>query len=293
MELTQLLIKGANLAVVVFVVSSTLGVGLRLTVGQIVAPLRNVRLVAASLIGSFVLTPLLALAIARVLGLDEPLRVGLLLCGLAAGAPFALKLAEMAKGDIPFSVGLVVVLMVITVGYMPLVLPVLLTGVTVNPVDIARSLIILMLIPLAVGLAVRARFERIATLTAPKVGAVSSLFMILVVALTTAGHFPNVIGVLGTYAILATLIFTALCVALGRVLGGPAAETRSVLAMGTAQRNTAAALVVAGQNFDDPKVVVMITVVMIVAFAVLVPVARFFAGRQGTTQVGVRATGGR
>ena len=94
MELTELLIKGANLAVVVFVVSSTLGVGLRLTVGQIAAPLRNVRLVVASLFGSFVVTPLLALALARVLGLDEPLRVGLLLCGVAAGAPFVLKIGR-------------------------------------------------------------------------------------------------------------------------------------------------------------------------------------------------------
>ena len=50
--------------------------------------------------------------------------------------------------------------------------------------------------------------------------------------------------------------------------------------MGTAQRNTAAALVVAGQNFTDPKVVVMITVVMIVSFAVLMPLARVLVGGQ-------------
>jgi BASS family bile acid:Na+ symporter len=53
-----------------------------------------------------------------------------------------------------------------------------------------------------------------------------------------------------------------------------------VLALGTAQRNTAAALVVAGQNFTDARVVVMITVVMIVSFALLMPLARVLAGRQ-------------
>ena len=53
-----------------------------------------------------------------------------------------------------------VVLMVITVGYMPLVLPLLLEGVSVNPASIARSLILLMLIPLAVGLALIALLGR-------------------------------------------------------------------------------------------------------------------------------------
>jgi BASS family bile acid:Na+ symporter len=53
-----------------------------------------------------------------------------------------------------------------------------------------------------------------------------------------------------------------------------------VLALGTAQRNTAAALVVAAQNFTDANVVVMITVVMIVSFAMLMPLARMLARRQ-------------
>src|SRR6478672_11251113 len=43
MALTDLLIRGSSVAVVVFVVSSTLGVGLSLTVGQILAPLKNAR----------------------------------------------------------------------------------------------------------------------------------------------------------------------------------------------------------------------------------------------------------
>jgi BASS family bile acid:Na+ symporter len=293
MELTKLLISGANASVVVFVVSSTLGVGLRLTVGQIAAPLRNGRLVALSLLANFVVAPLVAIALAKVLGLDEPLRVGLLLCGLAAGAPFLLKLADLAKGNMPFAVGLMVVLMVITVGYMPIVLPLLLEGVSVDPAKIAKSLIVLMLIPLAVGLAIRAWQPTVAERINSVVAPVSSISMILVVTLTTAGHFKSVLSVLGTFGILAAVLFTFLCIAAGWVLGGPAADTQGVLALGTAQRNTAAALVVAGQNFDDPTVVVMITVVMIVAFAVLMPLSKFLGGRQRDALTGGRAAAAR
>jgi bile acid:Na+ symporter, BASS family len=262
-------------------------------VPQILAPLRNGRLVVLSLLANFVLAPIVAIGLARVLGLDEPLGIGLLLVGLAGGAPFLLKLADLAKGDMPFAVGLMVVLMVITVGYMPIVLPLLLEGVSVNPANIARSLILLMLIPLAVGLALRAWHPPTAGRVRAFVAPVSSISMIFVVVLTTAGHLGSMVSILGSFGIVAAVIFVAVCFGIGYVLGGPGADTRGVLSLGTAQRNTAAALVVAGQNFSDAKVVVMITVVMIVSFALLMPLARVLARRHqpGDIHVGATATG--
>ena len=62
-------------------------------------------------------------------------------------------------------------------------------------------------------------------------------------------------------------------------LGVPGPDTRGVLALGTSQRNIAAALVVGGQNFSDPKVVVMVAVVAIVGLLVLMPLARVLAKR--------------
>jgi bile acid:Na+ symporter, BASS family len=265
---------------VVFVVSSTLGVGLSLTVSQIIAPLKNVRLVVLSLAVNFVLTPLAALALWKLLRLDEPLGVGLLLCGVAAGAPFLLKLAEFSKSNMAFAVGLMVLLMVLTVGYVPLVLPWLLAGTAVNPAKIAQSLIVMMLIPLAGGLFLRARWANVAGKIRPAIGIISTVSMILVVTLTLVGHFKNVLSVFGTYGILAAVIFTVVCIAVGWLLGGPGRETKGVLALGTAQRNTAAAFVVAGQNFTDPKVTVMIAVVMIVEFVILMPLARFLAKKR-------------
>lgn len=81
-----------------FVVSSMLAVGLSLTVSQIVAPLRNTRLVLLALV-NFALIPLAGFTIAKVLRLDQPLRVTVLLLGAAAGAPFLPKVAAIAKGE--------------------------------------------------------------------------------------------------------------------------------------------------------------------------------------------------
>ena len=274
----ELLAKAVPVALLVFVVSSMLAVGLSLTVGQILAPLRNARLVILALVANFVLMPLAALLIARVFRLDQPLGVALLLLGGAAGAPFLPKLAGVAKGNLAFSVGLMVLLMVLTVGYMPIVMPLLLEGVSIDPMEIARSLVLLMLLPLVIGLAVRARFAAAAGRAAPVLNRVSTLSLILMVVLMLVTNLRNIIDLFGTRGVLASIVFLVVGFGLGWLLGGPGRDTRSVLAMGTAQRNIAAALVVGGQNFDEPRVVVMVVVVAIVGLLVLMPLGRKVAG---------------
>ena len=273
----EILQKAVPLAMFVFVLSSMLAMGLGLTIAEIIAPLRNVRLVAMSLLANFVLMPLAALGLAKMLRLDEPLGVGLLLLGTAAGAPFLPKLAQIAKGNLAFAVGLMVLLMVITVGYLPLVLPVLLPGVSVNPAKIARSLFLLMLLPLAVALVVKAKLPAAAERAKPRLDKTSSLSLILVILLLVVVNFNSVLSVFGTRGILASILFVAAGYGVGWFLGGPKADTRPVLALGTAQRNIAAALVVGSQSFSDPKVVVMVVVVAIVGLLILMPLSRMLS----------------
>src|SRR5438067_9884031 len=227
MELMQKLVP---LAMLVFVLSSMLAMGLGLTVSGIIAPLRDPRRVILSLLANFFLVPLAALALAALLRLDQPLGVGLLLLGSAAGAPFLPKLTQLAKGNLAFAVGLMVLLMVITVGYLPLVLPVFLPGVSVNPTKIARSLFFLMLVPLAVALAVNARFPSVAARTTPLLNRIANLSLIALVLLLVITNIKNVLAVFGTGGILAGLLFIAVAFAVGWWLGGPTTDTRRVLA---------------------------------------------------------------
>jgi bile acid:Na+ symporter, BASS family len=281
----EFLSKVVPVTMLVFVVSSMLAVGLSLTTGQILAPLRNGKLVSLSLTANFVLMPLAAYAIGRLLRLDQPLGVALLLLGTAAGAPFLPKLAVVAKGSLAFSVGLMVLLMVLTVCYMPLVLPLLLEGVSVDPLKIARSLVLLMLLPLIAGLTVKARYEGLAARCGPLLNSLSSLSLALMILLLLVTNIRNIVDLFGTRGVMASVLFLIVGFGLGWSLGGPSRDTKGVLALGTAQRNIAAALVVGGQNFSDPKVVVMIVVVAIVGLLVLMPLARVVA-RHSSEQVG-------
>ncbi|MFW2334013.1 bile acid:sodium symporter family protein [Ilumatobacter sp.] len=270
-EILDVILKVSLLA---FVVSSMLGMGLSLTVPQIVEPLRSVRLVLISLAANFIAVPLIGWGIGELLSLDEGLSIGLTLMATAAGAPFLPKLAAAAKGSAAFSVGLMVLLMVVTVAYMPLVLPVLIDGVEVDPWAIASSLIFLMLLPLGIGLVVRARYEDMASGLQPLMTQISS---VAIAALLVAGvivNFDDIVDLIGTGGFAAIVLFLALSFVVGFVGGGSDLGIRSVLGLGTAQRNLSAALVVAGQNFNDtPGVLTFIIVAGIVGLVLLMPAA--------------------
>lgn len=274
----------AQLSALVFVICSMFSMGLSLTIGQITAPLKNVKSVVLALLANFVLVPILAVLLTLVFPLDESVEIGLILLAAAAGAPFLPKLAQAAKGDIAFSVGLMVLLMLITIVYLPLVLPLLLGDVAVNPWEIAQSLIFLMLIPLAIGLVLRARYADTAVTIQPPFAQASNFALILLAVLGLVLNFSNMIALVGSWGILAGILFVIAALIVGILLGGSEAGSRSVMGLGTAQRNISAALVVAAQNFDA-DVLTYLMVIAVIALVILMPVAGELGKRVSATKV--------
>lgn len=262
----------AMLSVLVFVISSMLSMGLSLTTKQILEPLKDIKLVVLALVANFVLVPAIAYAITILLSLESSIGIGLILVSMAAGAPFLPKLVEVAKGNTPFSVGLMVLLMVVTIVYLPLVLPLLLSGVEVNPLDIARSLIIMMLIPLAIGLFIKARYEDAAEKIRPTFASASNIAILALIVLGVVLNFESMIALVGSRGLLAAVILVAGALLVGYLLGGKDQSIKSVMGLGTAQRNVSAALVVAAQNFDA-DVITFVLVFAIIGFIVLFPAA--------------------
>lgn len=279
MTLNEFFTALAQLSGLVFVVSSMLAMGLSLTIPQITQPLKNVRLVALALLANFVLVPLLAYGLLYLIPLEQSLQVGLIVLATAAGAPFLPKLTQVAKGDVALSVGLMVLLMVVSIIYIPIVLPLLLTGVSVNPWDIAQSLIVLMLLPLAVGLWIKSHLPETADHYQPLMNKLSSLAILVLMVVGLGLNISNILNLIGTLGILTLILFVAGTLAVGFVLGGRDLGRGSVLGLGTAQRNVSAAIVVAAQNFSGTSTLTFILVAAIVLLLILMPAARLLSGR--------------
>ena len=281
-DMTETLTAVTRLLVMLFLVSSMSGIGLGLTLSQIIAPLRNVRLIVLAVIVNFIVVPLLAVGLARLLRLDEPFALGLLLLGLAAGAPFLPKVVGIANGDVASAVGLMVLLMVGTTVFLPVALPLLIKGVQVNPWKISRFLTLLMLIPLVAGLIVRARTPSIGARAAtglrrsvyrrPASGACPGYGRSFLEAYCQ--HIRDGCHLCGP----------ALCHPQG---GGGMAHWWCGFGptdghwLQDGFRNIPAAFMVGVQDFKDPNVSVMVLVTTLIGILILLPAARLIGRRQG------------
>lgn len=280
MTLEELIGAIAGLSGLLFVVTSMLGMGASLTMTMILQPLKNVKLVILALLANFILVPALAYAITLVFPIADDLKIGLIVLGCAAGAPFLPKLAQNAKGSLGFSVGLMVLLMVVTIVYMPIVMPLLLQGVSVNPWDIAKSLIVLMLVPLAIGLLIRSHSAEDGDHWKTLMNKTSSLGLLIMMVGSLALNISNIIDFIGSWGLLALVVFLVGSLLIGMLLGGRDPGIRAVMGLGTAQRNISAAIVVVTQNFAGTDTLPFTLVAAILGLLILMPAAKRMGGKQ-------------
>ena len=279
--MSEVLTAVTQVGVLAFVVASMVAMGLGLTVDRIVGPLREVRTLALLLAANFVVVPVVAIAAARLLPVDEATGTALVIYGCCAGAPFLPKLAQMAKADVATSVGTMVLLMVVTVGYAPLVLPLAVEGVQVDAGQIAGSLVVFMLVPLGIALAVRARYPDVAASLVGPAGRASSTALLIGISAGVFVSWRDIVGSIGSWVFVGTAVLVVAALGAGYLAGaGRPGEIRRVTMLGTAQRNISAALVVAGSLGGD---VVVATLVAGLAIILVLLLTAGELGRRTTT----------
>jgi BASS family bile acid:Na+ symporter len=263
-----------------FVITSMFGLGLGLTVRDLLAPLRNVRLVLTALAINFVLLPGLAWLLTRLLPLDPDLKIGLILMSTMAGAPLAIKAAQLARGDTVSAGSLVTLQVIATVIYLPFALPLLVPGIAVDTVAIAMPLFLQILLPLGVGLLMNVRYDEEAEMTRPIIAEIANVSLAMMLVLNL-GNVPHVLGLIGTGALAGALAIILSGLAAGYLLGGPDPKTRKTLALGSAHRNYAAAFVLAQGNFaTQPNVFLMLLTASLLSMVVVLVAAGEFGRRE-------------
>jgi bile acid:Na+ symporter, BASS family len=277
-DILMLLLK---ISLVIFMAGNLLDMGLTLNPRDALKGLRNVRFVGLTLLWGFVLCPALAYAITRVLPLEEPYAVGLLLMGMTPCAPFLPAIAKKAKGDLGYTAAFMLVTAVGTVVFMPLALPLMIKGLAVSAWTIARPLLFVILIPLAIGMAILRASARRASRIQPVVRRLTALATIAVLVLCVIVYGKGLMGVPGSFAIAAQLIFFLVVAVLTYALGfGLLHEQKIVLSTGMTTRNIGAAFapILSVADMDQRAVVMLVLgLPMMVIFALLA--AKWFGPR--------------
>lgn len=268
----EFLSRALTPVILTYVLSGMLALGLSQTVRQILEPLRNARITISAVVASYIILPVVAALTARVLGLDEGIRYGLVLFAMAAGAEAGPIFTAKSNGNVALSGGILVMSIAITIIYLPLMLGVFLPDVHFDVKHLVLKLILTIVAPLLLGLFIRSRFEKAAHNAEKYLHIVSRLFIVLLLLTLIGLYHKEIIGLFGTRAILAGVFCVAAGFGVGYLLGWPERSTRLAMGFMHGARNASVAVIAATSAFRDrPEVMLMIATMVIIALGMLIP----------------------
>jgi BASS family bile acid:Na+ symporter len=281
-----------KISLVIFMAGNLLDMGLRLNPGNALRGLGNPRFVALTLIWGFVVGPALAYAITLVVPLDPPYAAGLILIGMAPCAPFLPAMVNKAGGDLGSTAAFMLLTAAAMVVFMPFAVPVMVKGLTVDAWAIAKPLLMVVLVPLAIGMAILRASPASAARLHPFVKKTTALATIALAALSLAVYGKDLLGVKGELALAAQIAFFVVVTPVAYWLGfGLPHGQKIVLSVGMATRNIGAAL---APLFSVPGMDERAIVMVVLGFPVMVGFAflatKWFGHPAATDDPGVASS---
>ena len=270
-----------SIVAILYCVTNLGSMGLELKLSETIKALRSPRLVILTLVWSWILGPALAVLLIKVLPLSEPHAAGLLLFSLAPTAPLLPILIRKAKADMDISAAMMPLAVAGTVVFMPILAPLLIPGVSVSSIALARQLVLTVLLPLVIGVVIRVYASRLADKIFPYFKKLASLSTLLLLAFVFFLYGRELLNALGSFAVAAQVLFVLVTAFVSYAFGFGLKQTqRSALALGICSRNGGAMLVAfTAFPIQDPNVLVMILLAVPVPLVVWLLLARYFASR--------------
>lgn len=238
--------------VTVFVVTSMLNVGLTQKPSRLLHHLDNKAFLLRMLLLNFIVVPALMIAGVYLVKMEPVYAAGLLLFGLTAGAPFLIKLTDVSDSDIALAATVLLVLMVTTVIVLPMLLPFVIEGLSVDAWGIARSLLVQMILPLVVGMVLVQVAEQLIAKVQPWVAVTSNIALYVLIVAIIIGYLPAMRDPELWVAIAVGMVVLVLALFLGWTMGDGHGHLQEIGGLGTAQRGTAAALIVGPEQLRGP-----------------------------------------
>jgi bile acid:Na+ symporter, BASS family len=237
------------------------------------------------LLAILVLVPLWAVLLVLIVPVSPPVRAGLLIAVLAVGiGPVAgMKRMGPSSPNAHEALDLNLVVLVLSLLFVPIAFATVAAlfhrDFHVSVGAVAKVVLGRALLPLLLGLGAARLFPRAASRVGPWLMKVLNIALLAVLVLALIATAKFLVGVGGLGWIVATALAIG-SVAIGHLLGGPTPETRGVVAVASAMRFPALALVLAAALPRGHEVIPVIIVYVAVAFLATAVYGMIMARRQ-------------
>ncbi|MEV7686956.1 bile acid:sodium symporter family protein [Streptomyces bungoensis] len=276
-----------NAVTVIFIAVTMFAAGLGATVSALHGVFTNVPLLVLALIANIVVVPLLGWGIGALLSLPAASFVALILVASSPGGPFGAKLAMVQGGDVVSGAAMQVLLASVgSITFAPTVNGVLTAAdlganVSLDVGALVRTVALLQLVPFAVGLLLRRYADATARSWYPSAAAVSNVTFLIVLAGMLLGNWQAVVALLGSLALLAGFLLSALSFAAGTLLATGPPVQRTTMGGVASVRNAGPALAAIGLAFNDqPAILGALAAILLSGLAAALPIASFLSSRR-------------
>lgn len=262
-----------------------LGMGLTLSPADFTRVLRFPRPALAGLGGQMLLLPLVGFALAAWLMPTPALAIGLVLLAACPGGVTSNLVSYMARGDLALSVTLTAVSSLLAVISIPLLVGLAFQvfgggyqSIRVPASQMMLSLILMTLLPIALGMWIRARSEKLARWLEPKISLFGMLFLgALILSVLIRETDQVAAGLLSSGLAILLLNLTMMALGLGAalLLQLNSAQTTAIT-LETGIQNSTLAMLIATSFLQDDQLAVPAALYSLVMYvtATLVVIAR-------------------
>ena len=237
----------AKFTIIPLLASIMFMMGLTLTRDDAQRIARDPRPVAVGVALQFLLMPILALTLAKLLQLSTPLTVGMVLVGSCAGGTASNVICFLARGDVALSVSMTFVSTLIGVVATPLLSQFYLAEqVAVDELAMIESLLQIVFVPVISGFCFRAVLPRLSAALQPALPLFSVICILFIIGIVVALNAPQLRGI-GPLIVLAVVLHNALGIAggftLSRLFGFDLKQSQTIaIEVGMQNSGLAAAL---------------------------------------------------
>jgi BASS family bile acid:Na+ symporter len=232
-------------------------------------------LLLRSVLAVLIIMPVLAVLLVEVLDLRKATEVTLVALAISPIPPLLPNREAKGGGQSSYALGLMMVLAIFAIAAIPLLVLVLESvfdrSFAIAPGTIAGMVIMMVVLPLAAGMALCALLPHIGSRLQEPVRWIATGLLVLAVLLLLVGTWKAIWSAIGSGTAIALAAFVVVGLVVGHLLGGPEQEHSTVLALSTACRHPAIALSVASTSFPSEKFGGIILLYLIINVLVCIP----------------------
>jgi BASS family bile acid:Na+ symporter len=241
-------------------VTIMLSMGMQVRFEEVLASARRTRLLVLGLLANYVIVPIVTLGLLDLFQASPMVSVGFLILAVCPGAPLGPPFTGVARGDVPWSIGMMVILAGLSAMLSPALLGVLSAriapdgGLHIRYLAIIRTLLLTQMLPLALGLGIHHGAPGLTQWIARPVNRLANVLLLALVGLIVVTQYETlaVIRFRG-WTGMSLLLLASL--GIGWLCGGRDFAARKAMAVTTATRNAAVGLVIATSNLADTPAV--------------------------------------